>query len=289
MKKIFFILMIILSSIYIYAMEENECLIGNCTNGLCAFNFDDDSIYIGECRDKIPNGLGIRFFSNDTQEMGLFEEGYFTGNDTENIAFKKKYEIKFNKDRTLFHVGQFKNDSPNGEGIQRNSKGLITVGFFQNGLPEGKCSYYDSNDESSATFIGEMKKGERSKGIIIIKTTNDGVEAISTYTGQWVNDSLNGKGKDTYICGDESRVYEGNYVDGKRHGKGIITLSNGDKYIGEFINDGINGRGTYIFSNGTKYVGGFKDGKYHGLGTLYNPDGSVEYKGRWIENNLVEE
>ena len=72
-----------------------------------------------------------------------------------------------------------------------------------------------------------------------------------------------------------SITYEGDVnEEGKYHGKGVITYSNGEKYVGEFKDGKRNGQGTYTFPDGEKYVGEFKDGLRNGQGTITSPDGS---------------
>ncbi len=63
----------------------------------------------------------------------------------------------------------------------------------------------------------------------------------------------------------QSVTYEGERnQEGKYHGQGVITYSNGEKWEGEF-KDGepFNGQGTQTWPDGQKYVGEFKDGKLH--------------------------
>ena len=74
-------------------------------------------------------------------------------------------------------------------------------------------------------------------------------------------------------CTKDKGVYVGEEIDGKRHGQGTVTYSNGKKYVGEFKNGKKHGQGTQTWTSGDKYVGEFKDGKYHGQGTYTYSDG----------------
>jgi hypothetical protein len=49
-----------------------------------------------------------------------------------------------------------------------------------------------------------------------------------------------GRGTYSFTNGD---VYEGNFVNGKRHGIGAYNYANGNRFEGEFKNDKPNGRG----------------------------------------------
>ena len=55
--------------------------------------------------------------------------------------------------------------------------------------------------------------------------------------------------------------YVGEYKDGKRHGQGTYTWSNGEKYKGEWKDGKKNGRGTFYYTDGKKFEGKWKNGK----------------------------
>ena len=88
-------------------------------------------------------------------------------------------------------------------------------------------------------------------------------------------------------CATPPRLtYEGERnQEGKYHGQGVVTYSNGDKWEGEY-KDGLpfNGQGTNTYSNGDKYVGEWKDGNPHGQGTKTYSDGG-KYVGEFKYGN----
>ena len=71
----------------------------------------------------------------------------------------------------------------------------------------------------------------------------------------------------------------------KYHGKGVITYSNGEKYVGEFKDGMLNGQGTYTYPDGEKYVGEFKDGLLNGKGVAYKVNGEIQ-SGTWVNNEF---
>ena len=56
--------------------------------------------------------------------------------------------------------------------------------------------------------------------------------------------------------------YLGKYKDGKKHGKGRYTWSDGGIYEGNWKEGKQHGQGTYTTPAGRKYVGEWKEGKY---------------------------
>ena len=64
-----------------------------------------------------------------------------------------------------------------------------------------------------------------------------------------------------YNVGD---VYEGEYVNEKKHGKGKYTSANGDVYEGDFVEGKKCGQGVFTYSSGNVYSGEYKDGKQNG-------------------------
>ena len=84
-------------------------------------------------------------------------------------------------------------------------------------------------------------------------------------------------GIETFDNGD---IYEGEFKDGEKHGKGKMTKN------GETIKEGEWNMGTFYhgkikYGPGFFYEGGFQNGLPHGKGKLTNPDGTFEEGMYW--------
>ena len=60
--------------------------------------------------------------------------------------------------------------------------------------------------------------------------------------------------------------YEGDWKDGKRHGKGVFESADGDRYQGAWRGDVRHGRGTYTHPAGFTYKGLWQSDMPHGKG-----------------------
>lgn len=128
----------------------------------------------------------------------------------------------------------------------------------------------------------------------------------------------NGNHRAEYPNGD---IFEGDMLDGKRHGNGTYNLANQERYEGkfafdEFSGDGKyysvhgngleevyqgqfkhnlrNGEGVFQYHDGAKYTGGWRDGARDGQGKMVWKDGSVytggfQNDGRHGQGKIVNE
>jgi len=101
-----------------------------------------------------------------------------------------------------------------------------------------------------------------------------------TYEGETVDGKRHGKGKYTWTDGEK---YEGEYVNGKRTGKGKYYYANGNVYEGDWVEDERTGKGVFIWASGDRYEGEFVDGKFHGKGKYFYAGGNV-YEGDWLND-----
>lgn len=79
---------------------------------------------------------------------------------------------------------------------------------------------------------------------------------------------------------EDGKIYEGEWMQGKREGFGILYYPNGSKYIGYFGDNQCNGLGKQIHSGGEIYIGNWVQGQAEGIGKYINPEGGT-YEGEW--------
>jgi uncharacterized caspase-like protein len=98
------------------------------------------------------------------------------------------------------------------------------------------------------------------------------------YRGAMRGTSLHGKGE--YVS--KAFKYQGEFLDGLKHGNGVYIWDNGDRYDGTFAQDRPDGRGKYHFANGDSYEGEVKAGVIVGRGSYTTKGGDV-FEGNFAE------
>lgn len=79
----------------------------------------------------------------------------------------------------------------------------------------------------------------------------------------------------------DGSVYEGGWVDGKRHGQGICTFADGSHYEGDFAEGEFHGHGQLVWSDGGFYLGDWCRGEIDGMGMEVRADGTLRHNGAW--------
>ena len=114
--------------------------------------------------------------------------------------------------------------------------------------------------------------------IVLVILTGKTMSTIELFTNQTSQTIIAEMQADSF-----GNRYEGQYLNGKRHGKGRIEFANGYKYIGDWADDTPTGFGTFIWTNGDYYEGEFEKGQRHGKGSYYFANGD-KYVGDWVED-----
>ena len=94
----------------------------------------------------------------------------------------------------------------------------------------------------------------------------------SRYNGEWRAGQRNGKGEMTWLDGERygGTHYQGDWVNDKREGKGLLRDRYEGTYEGDWRGDRAEGFGKATWRNGNWYQGGIFDGKPEGRGTFFH-------------------
>ncbi|CAK94979.1 unnamed protein product (macronuclear) [Paramecium tetraurelia] len=125
-------------------------------------------------------------------------------------------------------------------------------------------------------FREEVAKSNNGSRIQLPPVT---MKSGNIYEGEWLNQQKDGKGKFTWKDGS---YFEGDFVQDKAMGIGKLVHVNGDSYEGEWKNDMAHGHGVFNHFRGVKYAGQWKYDLQDGEGQETWPDGT-EYKGTYKE------
>ncbi|XP_063292794.1 MORN repeat-containing protein 1 [Pelobates fuscus] len=130
--------------------------------------------------------------------------------------------------------------------------------------------------KASRHYVGEVKTQLRhGYGVYVY------ANSFFRYEGEWKNGKKHGRGK--FLLKDGS-YYEGEFVDGEMTGNGLqYWASSGNTYSGEFQNGEIHGYGVMQYKNGGRYEGEFVFGIREGHGLLVDKDGQT-YRGGFHKN-----
>jgi len=216
-----------------------------------------DGVYVGEIKNRQPNGIGLVKYNDGNELNGTWKDGLFSDNGTFVYPNGSKY------------IGGYKGGKFHGQGILTFSNGEKNEGIFKEGFIWDGFGAEGLSDGSK--YVGEYKDGKfHGQGTT---TSFDG----SKYTGEYKNGQMDGQG--TFTSSDGSK-YIGEYKNGQMDGQGTFTSSDGSKYIGEYKNGQMDGQGTFISSDGSKYIGMFKNDFRNGQGIETSPDMKI-IKGVW--------
>nr|VZI49682.1 unnamed protein product [Spirometra erinaceieuropaei] len=103
------------------------------------------------------------------------------------------------------------------------------------------------------------------------------------YQGAGNKVTRNGEGKFTYL--NDFFSYEGQWLNGIKHGQGRLSMKDGSFMEGQFVDGELIGPGKmYSAAKETLYEGDIFMGERHGEGHMHYPNGSI-YSGSWSHNS----
>lgn len=102
----------------------------------------------------------------------------------------------------------------------------------------------------------------------------------TAYEGDFLNGKFHGQG---VLRTADGFYYQGEFRQGAFHGQGLARLADGSSYQGQFVDGVMQGHGVLKMPDGAYYEGEFAHGKMNGQGVLKQPDGRY-YQGEFADN-----
>jgi hypothetical protein len=122
-----------------------------------------NSIALEKCNNKFHKCFGKYTFKSGNKYVGEFLNNTPNGNGTKFYKYGDKYE------------GNWRNGSRNGKGIYFHKNGTKYIGEYKNDFEDGKGVYFYNNGD---IFVGEFKRGMRTGKGIYIRKNGEKIEGI---------------------------------------------------------------------------------------------------------------
>ena len=231
--------------------------------------YDDKLIYEGEYLNGERNGKGKEYNNKGVVIFeGEFKKGKkWNGNNIEN---GKGYMKEYNKNNTIIYEGEYVDGERNGKGKEYNYYGgLLFEGEYLYGKRWNGWGY----DEANGKKTYELKFG---RGYIKEYNNNKLI-----YEGEYVDGERNGKGKEYNYNG--KLIFEGTYLNGERNGKGKEYNDNGELiFEGEYLY-GFKIKGKEYGNKKLIFEGEYiNEQKWNGKGKEYDYDGKLIFEGEYL-------
>ena len=169
-------------------------------------------------------------------------------------------------DQDALYIGEIYCEVPTGIGYRIDYAGNYYEGNFLESKFHGDGRLFTPK---GWIIQGKFEQGDIKLGII------ENFEN-KKYKGCLANLEPNGEGCEE----SEDYIYSGEFLKGKKHGKGKIEWKDGTWYEGNFIAGRIEGKGKKHFLE-NDYEGDWKANRMHGLGVLIWPNGD-RYEGGMV-------
>jgi len=218
-----------------------------------------------------------------------------------NVGLKAVYKETWTDVNGNTYIGVKKDNKITGAGTAIFGDRGRYDGEFVGGIPSGTGTLYTYYTDGSVKtkYEGSWLSGQFYGTGTFWGYQEDGVLRMK-YSGEWKFDKQQGNGTEWWYPDDPQmyRKYVGEWDNGMRNGNGVLYASDDTRiYEGEWVDGYFSGQGKYIdsvlFEMGEVvetygYEGEFAQGKRSGTGTGYvwDKDGYVleKYDGEWAED-----
>ncbi|GAB1600522.1 alsin-like isoform X1 [Argonauta hians] len=202
-----------------------------------------DAVYNGTWMKAKLHGLGEMKWSDGRRYIGKFKNGFQHGTG--------KYIVP-KADSEEIYEGSWKEGKMNGLGSVIYPSGDRYQGYFKDGQKFGHGVLRQGKHMSSvaSVYIGEWMADKRNGYGVL-----DDVLRGEKYMGMWQDDNKHGSG---IVVTLDGMYFEGNFVQGKLSGFGLMLTDDDSCYEGEFSGiTQLNGKGTLRLPNGDSLEGHF--------------------------------
>jgi len=152
------------------------------------------------------------------------------------------------------YLGPVKEGKKYGEGHEKLKDNVIFKGNYVADKKHGKGTYFYNEFEQKYEGIWENDKKK-------------GIGRMYYRNGDKVEKNWDLKNNDVIYYFKSGEIYRGGYVNSKRNGYGLFFGQSGEKlYEGEWLNDKPHGTGILYYKNGSFFEGKFEYGKKVGKG-----------------------
>jgi hypothetical protein len=193
--------------------------------------------------------------NNSELDCGKLKSGYAAGHAVNLRKWMKSYvEFKNSWGADVYNSGNFsvtdiKQLSCRSDDNSYTYIDFTSLMFDESLLPSDIRDKYNIIKSSLHNTCDIENNFDTNSKILIYKIYPNG----DIYEGEWLNDKKHGQGKMTYANGD---IYYGDWKNDKKHGQGIMAYVNADYvYEGGWLNDKKHGQGIMVYANGDVYDG----------------------------------